>query len=294
MKKKVDINDVIEGIDRRLIEQNVPIPNRYIRAIGEVSKHFGNARIPLSPMSLLPNNDLGNQLCIWLHDWYDSRYGELQCVNSDLGFFYQKIRGDLWFYRVPNFYGTCNFFIDKDLTVRGGDNETNILRMSPKMTQAYVNTLTDIELERLMEIFSKAIESFQVLSAWRVEEFPFCKAVDADLNTITAQLETQRMNYGQARWAYLQCSEKILKAWLLRAGVKENELKDKYGHNMRKLISAFNERYQVKLSLSKIEAIECSASARYRDENFTSDDIIEAQEWFLNLIKIIGFSPKVV
>ncbi|EJG0691294.1 hypothetical protein C4G81_RS16640 [Vibrio parahaemolyticus] len=157
MSKKVVINDIFEEIDERLITQGVPIKLRYMEAVGEVSAYFGNVPIPLSPKSLLPNNEIGNQLCVWLHDWYDAKYGKLQSFNSDLGFFYQKIRGDLWHYRVPNFVGTCNFFIDKNLTVCGAHNETNIMRMSSNMTQAYVNSLTDAELSSLMASFRSAL-----------------------------------------------------------------------------------------------------------------------------------------
>lgn len=286
------INDIFEEIDERLIAQGVPIKLRYMEAVGEVSAYFGNVPIPLSPKSLLPNNEMGNQLCVWLHDWYDAKYGKLQSFNSDLGFFYQKIRGDLWHYRVPNFVGTCNFFIDKNLTVCGAHNETNIMRMSSNMTQAYVNSLTDDELSSLMASFSSALESFEILSSWRIAKIPFCQAIEADLKTITVQLQTNTMNYGQARWAYSQCAEKILKAWLLKAGISEKRLKDKYGHSIHKLVNAFNKHYNEQLSSDKFDAITCSPSARYDEDDFSSEDIIEAQNWLFETIKTIGFSPK--
>ncbi|EGR2232467.1 HEPN domain-containing protein [Vibrio parahaemolyticus] len=292
MSKKVVINDIFEDIDERLIAQGVPIKLRYMEAVGEVSAYFGNVPIPLSPKSLLPNNEMGNQLCVWLHDWYDAKYGKLQSFNSDLGFFYQKIRGDLWHYRVPNFVGTCNFFIDKNLTVCGAHNETNIMRMSSNMTQAYVNSLTDDELSSLMASFSSALESFEILSGWRIAKIPFYQAIEADLKTITVQLQTNTMNYGQARWAYSQCAEKILKAWLLKAGISEKRLKDKYGHSIHKLVNAFNKHYNEQLSSDKFDAITCSPSARYDEDDFSSEDIIEAQNWLFETIKTIGFSPK--
>ncbi|HHF2855304.1 TPA: HEPN domain-containing protein [Vibrio diabolicus] len=292
MIKKVVINDIFEEIDERLITQGVPIKLRYMEAVGEVSAYFGNVPIPLSPKSPLPDNEMGNQLCVWLYDWYDAKYGKLQSFNSDLGFFYQKIRGDLWHYRVPNFVGTCNFFIDKNLTVCGAHNETNIMRMSSNMTQAYVNSLTDAELISLMASFSSALESFEILSGWRIAKIPLCQAIEADLKTITVQLQTNTMNYGQARWAYSQCAEKILKAWLLKAGVSEKRLKDKYGHSIHKLVNAFNKHYNEQLSSDKFDAITCSPSARYDEDDFSSEDIIEAQNWLFETIKTIGFSPK--
>lgn len=233
MRQKVVINDVFEDIDNQLTERGVPIALRYMEAIGEVSKYFGNTPIPLSPKSLLPNNDLGNQLCIWLHGWYDARYGDNQRYNSDLGFLSENSWRSM---ALPSakFFGTCNFFIDKNLETRGGDNKTNILRMSPKMTQTYVNSLTEIELQQLVSNFEIAIESFEIVSGWRVIKIPFYQAIDADFKTIAAQLESHIMNYGQARWAYLQCAEKILKSWLLKAGCTEERLKNKFGHSIHK------------------------------------------------------------
>ena len=294
MQKKIVINDVFEQIDNQLAEQGVHIAHRYLKAVGEVSKYFNNTPVPISPESLLPNNELGNQLCIWLHKWYDAKYGENQHFNFDLGFFYQKFRGDLWHYRVPEFFGRCNFFIDKNLKVKGAENETNIMRMSPKMTQSYVNSLTEAELKELSNNFGNAIESFQIVSGWRVIRIPYYEAIDADFKTITAQLEPHVMNYGQARWAYLQCAEKILKSWLLKAEVSEEQLKNKFGHNIHKLLNAFNKYYEVELSSRNLDNIECAASARYGDKCFTSDDIVAAQNWLFCLIRTIGFSPTVI
>lgn len=289
-----NITDIFEEIDQRLIERNIPITLRYMRAVGEVSKYFGNIPIPLSPKSLLQNNDVGNQLCVLLNDWYDSKYGQNQSFDFDLGFFYKKIRGDLWHYRVPNFAGTCNFFIDRDLTVKGAHNQTNIMRMSHNMTQAYVNSLTDVELEDLMTTFCTALESFQILDAWFSNKIPFYQAIGADLKTITVQLQTHTMNYGQARWAYQQCAEKILKAWLLKAGVTERTLKDEYRHNMHKLIIAYNKHYTMQLDASNLDSIRCSPSARYDDVGFSSDNIVDAQEWLFTTIKSINYSPKLM
>lgn len=291
MKKKIVVNEVFESIDESLIEEGIPIANRYMKAIGEVSQFFGDVPIPISPDSLLPNNEFGNQLCVWLDDWYDKKYGKLQHIKSDLGFLYQKFRGDLWHYRVPSFYGNCNFFIDKDLTVLGANNETNILRMSQNMTQAYVNSLEEKELTQLIDSYGNALEVWDIFSCWSLTKIPFCQSIKADLCTIQTQLDTQRMDYAQARWAYLQCAEKILKAWLLKAGLTEKELKNKYGHRIHKLVNAFNLHYKENLSLNGLESIKCSAGARYGDENFTSDDIIDAQEWLFKLIKTIGFEP---
>ena len=294
MQKNININQIFENIDRELIEKGVSIPSRHMKATEELSKYFGNILIPLSSKSLPPKNDFGNRLCIWLDNWYRSKYGKNNYNNFDLGFFYQKIRGDLWHYRVPMFFGTCNFFTDKDLQARGAHNETNILRMSDRMTQAYANSLTELELEQLTSTFDKAIKSFEIIDGWKLIKIDYYNAIKADFKIIESQLIPSILNYSQARWAYLQCAEKILKSWLLKAGITEDRLKRKYGHNLHKLVNAFNKHYELQISSNKLEDINCSADARYGDSSFTSDDVIKSQEWLFNLIQSINYKPKLI
>ncbi|MNB99074.1 hypothetical protein D3C77_270130 [compost metagenome] len=291
MENKINVNELFEVIDKKLIEKGIPITHRYIDATGEVSQHFGNIQIPISPKSLLHDNELGNQLCIWLHDWYTQKYGDNQRFNFDLGFFYQRIRGDLWRYRVPNFFGTCNFFISKDLSDKGGNNETNIMRMSEKMTQFYVNELSDDELSAIFISFSNAIEVFQIFNLWSSLDLRMFSAIQADLRNISIQLDNHRPHYGQTKWSYLQCAEKIIKSWLLKSGVSEELLKNKYGHNIHKLVNAFNHHYVQKISTKELSHIDCSADARYADEIYNLDDILNAQRWLFKLINSISYHP---
>lgn len=291
MKKEINANEIFENIDKSLIEKGVPITHRYMEAIREVSQHFGNIPIPISPKALLPHNELGNQLCIWLDNWYTNKYGDNQKFNSDLGFFYQKIRGDLWKYRIPNFYGTCNFFINQDLSDKGKGNETNIMRMSERMTQVYVNDLSDGELSEIHSNFANAIEVFQIFSSWSSSGLRMFSAIRADLRNVSIQLENHIPHYGQTKWSYLQCAEKIIKSWLLKSSVSEEELKKKYGHSIHKLVNAFNKHYVQQISIKELTHIDCSADARYEDESYSLEDIVKAQNWLFKLIISIGYSP---
>lgn len=59
MPRKININEVFENIDKKLIEQKVPITHRFLDATVEVSKFFGDIAIPLSPQALLLNPNRG-------------------------------------------------------------------------------------------------------------------------------------------------------------------------------------------------------------------------------------------
>jgi hypothetical protein len=261
-------------------------------ATGEVSQHFGNIPIPMSPKALLPDNELGNKLCIWLDNWYTNKYGDNLNFNFDLGFFYKKIQGDLWKYRIPNFCGTCNFFISQDLSDKGKENETNIMRMAEKMTQSYVNKLNNDELSEIRLSFANAIEVFQVFSSWSSSDLKMYNAIRADLRNVSIQLDDHIPHYGQTKWSYLQCAEKIMKSWLLKSGVTEEVLKKRYGHSIHKLTNAFNKHYVPQVSTAELLHIDCSADARYEDGSYGLDDIVNAQNWLYKLIVSIGYSPE--
>ncbi|MEZ9510908.1 hypothetical protein AB4341_08580 [Vibrio breoganii] len=293
MRKQININDVFESIDNKLIEKRVPITHRYMDATREVSQYFGNVPIPISPKSLLPNNEFGNKLCIWLSDWYDHKYGDSQNINCDLGVFYQKVRGDLWKYRIPNFYGRCSFFVSQDLSDKGSNNETNILRMCEDMTESYVNNLSNEELKEIASNYSNAIEVFQTFSSWSSSNLKMHSTIRADFRNISTQLDTHTPHYGQAKWAYLQAAEKIIKSWLMKSGLDGAALK-KLGHNMHRLVNAYNENYAQPISLINLEHINCPADARYEDENFSMVDVLNSQSWLFELITSIGYSPKLV
>lgn len=292
MPRKININEVFENIDKKLIEQKVPITHRFLEATVEVSKFFGDIAIPLSPQALLLNNDLGNNLCVWLDKWYTSKYGEGRKLNMDLGSVYILTQGDLWKYRVPNFYGSCNFFIDRNLLNEGESNETNIMRMCEKMTLAYVKALNDIELEKLFIKYRQALEVFQIFSAWNFEKLAMIEAFRADLANVASQLDGNFPHYGEALWSYMQCSEKILKSWLLKTSLTTEELKNKYGHKIEKLAQAFNKYYKPQISLTSITLLNCSTDARYDGHEYTQEDILRAQDSFFQLILDIGYSPE--
>ena len=263
-----------------------------MHALPELSKRF-NVSIPLSPTRRLPDNDLGNKLSEWLNAWYKSKYGDNQNMNIDLGFLYIKIKGDLWLYRVPNFFGSCSFFINQDLSYKGKMGETNILRMSENMTQAYVDLLSNAELEHIFNNYKIALDVAQTLSCWFSSKIHLHQAIKADLKTVKAHIGNHSSDYGQARWAYMQCAEKILKSWLLQAGYTETQLKNpkEFGHDIQKLVAAFNGKYTTHVNTKNLENIKCSASARYNQSDFKINDIIKAQSWLFSLITSIGVNP---
>ncbi|WP_445404952.1 hypothetical protein [Acinetobacter vivianii] len=291
MKDKLNLNEIFENIDIQLIERGIPITHRFLEATTEVSTMF-NVPILIYPKGKIDDGSLEYYLSSCLDNWYTAKYADKRKLNTDLGSFYILIKQDLWKYRVPNFFGTCNFFIEKDLSDKGDKHETNILRMCKDMTQFYVNNLNDSEQLHIFKAYENALEIFQIFRGWRADDVPMLEAIHADMNNISIQLDTTFPHYGQALFSYLQVGEKIIKSWLLKSELSLKDLKEKYGHNVSKLAKAFNEKYVEQLDINIINDLKNDPNLRYsKEKDFNINDIIKAQNAIFHIILTIGDSP---
>lgn len=290
MKIKKDLNAIFEEIDQNLIAKSIPIPHRFTEALGDLSIIF-NTEIPISTKNKENDESLGYFLSSCLDNWYSAKYGDKRKLNIDIGFFYILIKNDLWRYRVPNFFGECNFFIERDLSDKGGKNETNILRMCNEMTQFYINSLNEEEVLKIFDLYKIALEVFPIFRSW--SKLKFFQAINADLNNVSIQLKSDFPHYGQALFSYQQVGEKILKSWLIQAGLTQEELKRKYGHHIDKLVKKFNELYENNIEFSLLEGLKNDQNFRYsQEDDFSKAMIMEAQQALFYLILSIGDAPK--
>lgn len=286
---QVDINKIFEKIDAKLAAENVPVDLRLDVAFGEVSDYFGIC-LPVRSSAPLPSNEAGNQIAAWLENWYQSMYGQQKTKRFVLGEFSVKIRNDLWLYSIPEYSGKCSFFVNKDLYDKGESYEANVLRMCIEMQQSYINRLTDAEVKYIFKTFNFSRESFEIYSCWSVLELPMYHAATADYENAKVQLHNYNPHYGQARWSYLQCFEKIIKSWLKKTGKTDSELRD-IGHSLEESIKKFNQLYSSKISLDLARKIQCSASVRYDEEESNKEQALAAEKAVLQLIHEIGFNP---
>lgn len=290
-KFEKELIHLIDKFDKEAIEKQIPVYQRYMYVHSRLGNVFPNIPLPIVAYSPLRDNELGNFIVECLNKWFKDKYAESLRTNLDLGIVIINLQGDLWRFRVPNFYGKCEFFIDNDLNVKGANNQTNILRMCEELTPFIIQKLNDDEFDFILKIYSEALEVYQILNHW-YSYLTFAKSIRADLRNINNHLEINNQNLGQVKYAFMHCAEKILKSFLLMAGLTEKELKDKYGHSIVKLTKAFNQYYQENISLVDISFIECSADARYGTVNFQHEDIMKAQQWFFYMIRTINFSPS--
>lgn len=287
-----NIQEIISDVDAKLIRKNIPIKIRCVSAIGEISDLL-DVPIPIYPDESCPVGILGEVLCREIYEWYGNRYGLRQRLNNDLGCFIIFLRGDFWFCRIPDFHGTCNFFICQDLSEKGNDNETNILNMIEGMTQDNASSLTDSELEMIYDLYLVALEASETLDAWRFSNLLMYEAAVADLNSATQHVISSSPHYGQAGWSYAQFIEKVIKSWLEVGRVEHKKIRA-LNHNISRIAEKYNEIYNNKITMSNISMIISSSGLRYDEVPISQNQIFEMQNKVFKVIIEIGMKPEVI
>ena len=117
---EAELNNLIEKFDKEAIDKRIAVYQRYMYIHSRLGNVFPTIPLPIVVNSPLNDNELGNFIVECLDKWCRSKYQNARRTNLDLGMVIINLQGDLWRFRVPNFYGKCEFFIEKNLNIKGG------------------------------------------------------------------------------------------------------------------------------------------------------------------------------
>lgn len=267
--------EMMEKVDSFLRENEVPIHARPIKGWFEISKAL---KLNLILFSLAKNKAdegvyTGDDLTIRIFDWFDDRYGERLKIRWDIGRVVFMVREDLWEVRVPEIFGTVDFFISKDK--KSSDQQEDLkLNRVPKcnifddfvnIPSALVKSLGDQELKDIAETFVVVYESMSALSI--IKDMYLVKELLCDIESSVNHLLEIPPHYGMSKWASLQVLEKAFKAYLSFKGVafpKSHKLND------LSKIAASNGLFAIEKAL--LAQVQCAAGARYGDEVVSKQD----------------------
>ena len=292
MIDKSDLIIFIEEIDKFFDSEQIPIHHRTMKCLSEVSKQY-NIKLPLSSSCDKKSLNDSYKITYIVQEWYEKRYGDRLRFNFDIGFSLLLLRGQLLTCRVPNFFGTCNFFIDRDFSSKVKGNETNILKMIKGITQDFSDSLSEKEEQYIFSSFQKGLNAAIIISDWSLCNLEMIKAAMNDLEGIKQNVSLNQPHTANCKWAYNQFLEKTLKSWIIKAGVSRQELKKK-GHKLEDLFDVFNVCYQANLDKSKVSLIMGSPSLRYDEIQVTNEELITIQDCVHEIVIQIGSSPKLV
>jgi hypothetical protein len=131
------------------------------------------------------------------------------------------------------------------------------------------HALLDDELAGFLDRFMSAFDAMSRLEA--VTSLPMILEARGDLNTAFQSLMSRPPQLGQARYAAMQASEKVLKCFIDSRGAQFERM-----HLIAKLHETSVRLGLIPIDLAWIAEVECSAGARYGEEKSAPEQAYRA------------------
>lgn len=260
---------LIKSVDDALEARHVPIDQRTVEALREVSKLLG-VELPLiyeEPLwDAVPYNrgTLG-----WkIFRWYKDHCGEKSTYIMDLGKVGLWLRGDCWFIRVPILFDWEN---------------ADLIGYVESLTSALRSTLSGNETNEIKRVFRLGTEAFTYMLMKR--SYKYVAECSSDHRSAIDFLKPPIPHPAQSKWASLQATEKIIKAYTSSRGHTP-----KHNH---KLIQVAQEAEVLGLNQvdrGLLDHIQCTPNTRYGEEATTLQDAIIAHQSALQVSILVAHS----
>lgn len=236
----------------------------------------------------------GDHLLAKAFKWYEQVYGDELKTDWAIGYIPIKIFNNLWKVRLPIFYGSCNFFVDRNLhnkgILGGGINKevsVNVLSLIEHIPPGLVVRLSENEAGDIFETIMWAINTFYWWHSLRGHIY-----FDVARNDFSSSTdEILKGSYGQSKWGAAQAVEKTLKGFLALRHLETPRGPE--GHNLVKLGNILNEKLNIKVNPKALEFAKCSPGARYGEETTTQDQALIANFAVIEIISELSTSPQV-
>lgn len=207
----------------------------------------------------------GDVLMAKAYRWYEDTLGPRLKTSMEMGQVPVMLARTVWCLRIAEFFGTVNFFLDRNLGNKGEDGlpgirvpSVNVLTLVDQLPQGSVDRITDAELVDLFNFYIFAMRSIQ----WRnnLPGTPLFQMARGDFDSSCQAIFTN--SYGQARWAVQQAVEKTLKGLLTIGGTNAKEVR-RIGHDLTVLAKNLHEKHGIEISLHIVASAHCSTDVRY-------------------------------
>lgn len=263
-----DITPVLSEIDQSLKEKEIPPHSRPIWAVKEFGKRF-HIRLPLGKLPPGAPADLAATAVYTdrIHRWYRETYGDLINVDFSANAKVAVLADeDIWEMRIPLVTGAVVVEVKRDLPSHTGNRigpqalDINACASLTGITEARLQHFSDGDLNEVYELFVAGLDVRKAFDRFR-KAGPMFAAAEGDWATAVAHMTSQSPNWGHARWASLQLTEKFMKGLITMDGVVPVERT----HILTKLHSALA-RSMPRLNLEhRLAEIQCDAGVRYND-----------------------------
>lgn len=287
---------LMTALDAHLSSADVKPHQRPFHVGRKLWEAFGWGGNILPPDALADERGFeGDVLMAKAHRWYQETLGSRLETSMEMGHIPVMLASTVWCLRIIEFFGTVDFFLDRNLDNRGDEGRqgqrvpsVNVLTLIDQLPQGLVDRLTDAELVVVFNFYLFAMRSLE----WRnnLPRTPLLQVARGDFDSSSQEIFAGR--YGQARWAVQQAIEKTLKG-LLTIGGTEFKTYGKEGHDLATLADKLRDSHRIEIDSKLIEKAHCSTHVRYANSS-TLAEAVAANHAALAVFQAIKDSDEFV
>lgn len=278
IKTEDDFDNLMEEVDNKLKDENYQIFQRPFNAWFQISSRFGlNLSFPPSNEAPSENNYNGDNLTLRIFEWYKDKYGEKTKVDLTWKMAL-LIRNDPYKVRLPLGFGafvaTCsieNFGNVKSplINSQGELPEINILNLVDGLTKNYVKKLNREELKSIFNSFTLGNDARNWIET--LLDNLLIQQAKGDIDASVNHIFTNTPQYGLSKWASLQATEKMIKAY-----IEEKIGKYPFGHNLKILAEKAKQAGLREIPEALLDIIQCPAGIRYGNPAVSLVEAVQA------------------
>jgi len=271
------VNEKLSGFDLKPHQRPFHVGRLFWQAFG-----WGGKVMPPSFLADEPGYE-GDILMAKAWRWYEQVLGTRLNTSMTLGNVPISIAGTVWKVLIAEWFGSVDFYFDKDLSKKGRSDmqgtsipSLNVLTMIDQLPQGLVDRTSMQELNNVLSFYVFAMRGLE----WR-NNLPRTQLLDmarGDYNSSSQNIFDNL--YSQARWMSQQAAEKTLKGLLAIGGTKY-QTRGK-GHDLQGLATLLHKEHGIKIHSAIISAAQCSTNVRY-DETSTSAQALVANHAVLGI-----------
>lgn len=267
----------MEEIDLILQERGILIPHRQIEAVGIASEKLGCSLALTDPnVTPRPGDFVGEQFTSHLYHWFKARYGDKLKISLSPGRMAFSLRGDLWVFDFAKVYGKVELLCSATeqshhhKPLGSGKPRFNMLDSITGLSGDFRASLSSYEVEEIGYLFVlgySAVTRMEAISNWNLR---FLSEAKSDLEAAVHFL-TANQHFGQSKWASLQATEKMMKAFIVH-----NNGTFETTHGLEEGAIAAEYLGLPRIPRQHLALIQCKGGVRYGDISVDCTDALVA------------------
>jgi SEC-C motif len=276
-----DFRRVMESIDQEMRDEETPVRARSLEAVGKFTLGYSTWLMHMDPLTHK------------IHEWFNRRYGDRLKIDPTWKMAV-VIRGDLYRLRLPLIFGAANVICSPNqygITSKAAASTENrlptinILDLIDDFTEEYAKSLTKDELAALFNQFQLGYAAMNEIGY--ISDTELVREAVGDIEASVTHLFANQPQFGLSKWASLQATEKLIKAFISHSGEKY-----KTTHNLEELAVKAESLGLNVIPRELLDKIQCSPGVRYGDPTVSMAEAIAAHHISLDIC--LGVASQIV